>query len=95
MNHSYEKHHRSTQERMQGICLAVTTGPFAPQVLSIKADDKISNAVTAEVQVSNAGVLEQATAHISLVTLHSTITKQLLRVRGTRIGDLHFCSESV
>jgi len=47
---------------MQGIYLAVTTGPFAPQVLSIKADDKKSNAVTAEVQVSNAAVLEQATA---------------------------------
>jgi len=27
-------------------------------------------------QVSNAGVLEQATAYISLITLHSTITKQ-------------------
>jgi len=47
---------------MQGICLAVTTGPYVPQVLSIKADDKISNVLTAEVQVSNAGVLEQATA---------------------------------
>jgi len=33
--------------RTWGVCLAVMTDPFAPQVLSIKADDKISNAVTA------------------------------------------------
>jgi len=57
------------QGRVQGVCLAVMTGPFVPQVLSIKADDKISNAVTA-------GVLQRATAYIYLVTLHSTITKK-------------------
>jgi len=48
------------------------TDPYAPQVLSIKAD-KISHTVTAGLKC---GVLEQATAYISLVTLHSTITKQ-------------------
>jgi len=31
---------------------------------------------TLSLQVSNAGVLEQATVYISLVTLHTTITKQ-------------------
>ena len=31
---------------------------------------------TLSLQVSNAGVLEQATAYISLVTMHSAITKQ-------------------
>jgi len=31
---------------------------------------------TLSLQVSNAGVLEQATAYISLLTLHSTITKR-------------------
>jgi len=45
------------------------TGPFVPQVLSLKAHDKIS-------KVSNKGGLEQATAYSSLLTLHSTITKQ-------------------
>jgi len=39
----------------------------------IKPDDNISNTV---LQVSIAGGLEQATAYISLLTLHSTITKQ-------------------
>jgi len=53
-----------------GVCLPVMTDPFAPQVLSIKADDKTTNVVTAG---TNAGVLEQATAYISLLTLLSTI----------------------
>jgi len=44
------------------------TDPFAPQVLSIKVN-KILNAVTAGL---NVGVLEQATAYISLLTLHGT-----------------------
>jgi len=34
------------QRRIYGVCLTVMTDPFAPQVLSIKADE-ISNAVTA------------------------------------------------
>jgi len=33
-------------ERIHGFCLAVMTGSFVPQVLSIKADE-ITNAVTA------------------------------------------------
>jgi len=33
---------------------------------------------TLSLQVSNAGGLEQATTYISLLTLHSTITKQHL-----------------
>jgi len=37
---------RCKQGRIQGVCLAVMTGPFVPQVLSIKAY-KISNTVTA------------------------------------------------
>jgi len=47
------------------------TDPFAPQVLSIKTD-KISTPL----QVFNVAVLEQATAYISFVMLHSAITKQ-------------------
>ena len=39
----------SKQERIQGVCLAMMTGPFALQVLSIKAD-KISKDVTAGLQ---------------------------------------------
>jgi len=34
------------QGRIYGVCLAVMTDPFAPQVLSINADN-ISNTVTA------------------------------------------------
>jgi len=33
---------RSTQGHIQGVCLAVLTGPFVPQVLSIKADKRSS-----------------------------------------------------
>jgi len=40
-------HFQRKQGRIQGVCLAVMTGPFVPQVLIIKADDKISNAVIA------------------------------------------------
>jgi len=54
------------------VCLAVMTDPFAPQVLSIKADKY----QTLSLQVSNVVVLEKAIAYISFVTLHSTITKQ-------------------
>ena len=48
----------------------------AGRLLSIKADDKISNGVTTG--LSKAGGLEQATAYISLLMLHSTgtMTKQ-------------------
>jgi len=53
--------------------LAVMTDPFALQVLSFLKPIKYH---TLSLQVSNAGVLEQATAYISLVTLHSTIMKQ-------------------
>jgi len=49
------------------------TDPFALQVLSFLKPIKYH---TLSLQVSNAGVLEQATAYISLVTLHSTIMKQ-------------------
>jgi len=62
----------SYKGRIWRVCLAVMTDPFAPQVISIKADKYH----TLSLQVSNAVVLEQATAYISLVTLHSTITKQ-------------------
>jgi len=39
-------HNADWQGSIWGVCLAVTTDPFAPQVLSIKAD-KTSNVVTA------------------------------------------------
>jgi len=44
------------------------TDPFEPQVLSINTD-KILNAVTA-------GVLEEATAYISILMLHCTTVLQ-------------------
>jgi len=43
----------------------------AGRLLSIKADDKISNAVTTDLECGLFG-----TGNISLLTLHSTITKQ-------------------
>jgi len=43
---------------IQGVCLAVITGPFVLQVLSIKP----VKYQTLSLQVSNAGGLEQATA---------------------------------
>jgi len=48
--------------------LAIMTDPFEPQVLSINTD-KILNAVTA-------GVLEEATAYISILMLHCTTVLQ-------------------
>jgi len=47
------------------------TGPFVLQILSIEADEY----QTLSLQVSDAGGLEQATAYISLPTLHSTTTE--------------------
>jgi len=54
-----------------GICLAVMTGHFVPQVLSIKAD-KISNTASAGLQCR----LFRTGNSISPLTLHSIITKQ-------------------
>jgi len=66
---------RHKQGHIQGVCLAVMTGPFVPQV-GYSALKSIIQYQTLSLQVSNAGGLEQATAYISLLTLHSTITKQ-------------------
>jgi len=52
-----------------GVCLAVMTSPCVLQV-GYSALRPLS------LQVSNAGGLEQATAYISLLMLHSTIRKQ-------------------
>jgi len=51
------------------------TGHFAPQV-GYSALKPMIKYQTLSLQVSHAGGLEQATAYISLLTLHSTITKQ-------------------
>jgi len=66
---------RNRQGRIQGVCLAVMTGPFVPQV-GYSALKPMVKYQTLSLQVYNAGVLEQATAYISLLTLHSTIMKQ-------------------
>jgi len=63
------------QGRIQWVCLAVMTGPFVPQV-GYSAVKPIIKYEMLSLQVSNAGRLEQATAYISLLMLHSTITKQ-------------------
>jgi len=51
------------------------TGPFVPQVGDSALKPMIKYE-TLSLQVSNAGNLEQATAYISLLTLHSAVTKQ-------------------
>jgi len=51
------------------------TDPFVPQV-GYSALKPMIRYQTLSLQVSNAGGLEQATAYISLLTLHSTIVKQ-------------------
>jgi len=57
---------------IQGVSLAVITDPFVPQIgYSVLKPMTIFQ--TRSLQVSNAGGLEQATAYISLSTLHSTI----------------------
>ena len=43
----YQIHNIYNQGCIQGVCLVVTTGPFVPQVLSIKTS-KILNAVTTD-----------------------------------------------
>jgi len=62
-----------TQGRIQGVCLAVMTDPFVPQVgySALKLMMKYET-----LYVSNAAGLEEATAFISLLKLHSTIRNQ-------------------
>jgi len=63
------------QGRIQGVCLAVITDPFVPQA-GYSALRPMIKYQTLSLQVSNAGSLKQSTAYTSLLTLHSTITKQ-------------------
>jgi len=65
----------ATQGHLRGVCLAVMTDPFVPQA-GYSALKPMIKYQTLSLQMSNAGGLEQATAYISLITLHSTITKQ-------------------
>jgi len=54
-----------------GVCLAVMTDPFVPQV-GYSALKPMIKYQTLSLQVSNAGGLKQATAYIFLLTLHNT-----------------------
>jgi len=65
----------SGQGRTQDVCLAVMTSPFVPQV-GYSALKPMIKYQALSLHFSNAGGLEQATAYISLLMLHSTITKQ-------------------
>jgi len=51
------------------------TDPFVPQI-GYSALNPMTKYQTMSLQVSNVGGFEQATALISLLTLHSTIMKQ-------------------
>jgi len=64
----------SRQGRIQGVSLAVMTGPYVLQVGYSVLKPMIKYQALS-LQASNAGGLEQATAYIFL-TLHSTTTKQ-------------------
>jgi len=71
----YECINTWAQGRIQGVCLAVMTSPFVLQV-GYSALKPMIKYQTLSLQVSNVGGLKQATAYISLLTLHSTIMKQ-------------------
>jgi len=61
----------------EGVYVAVMTDPFVPQV-GYSALKSMIKYQTLSLHISNAGDLEQATACISLLKLHSNIFKQQL-----------------
>ena len=65
------------QGHIQGVCLAVMTDPFVLQVgySALKPKTKYE---MLSLQDSNASGLGQATAYISLLTLHSIMKQQCL-----------------